>query len=162
MRDMIEQVCASCKNYFSSLQDCHYGAYAVEDGALIVPFPVDADYFRIWGKRTKNAATFKVESVEQLDSGAYAVKAEGLRDESFVGSVWLMFPPPDFLAICEDIAKWQAKYGKIDSPEMSPFQSESFSGTYSYSKMSGSGDNGSTGWEKAFKSQLNPYRRLRL
>lgn len=160
---MIEQVCAFCRNYFADLHNCHYGAYAVKDGALIVPFPVNADYIRIWSKQSKNCTTFKVTSAEPYEAGLYKVHAEGLRDEEFLGSVWLMFPPPDFIAICEAIEKWQSKYGGIDSPEMSPFQSESWNGTYSYTKKSGSSESGSeSGWAEAFKSQLKPYRKVRL
>lgn len=159
---MIEQVCAFCKNYFSGLHDCHYGAYAVKDGKLIVPFEVDSKYIRIWSKRSKNCTTFEVKSVEQPEAGLYAIGADGLQDEDFIGSVWLMFPPPDFIAIVEDIERWQRKYGKYDSPEMSPFQSESYAGVYSYTKKTTSGNSSESGWAAVFKTQLAPYRRLRV
>lgn len=158
---MIEAICAEIRNYFTERDDKHFGTFTVSDGALLLPFPVDTDYVRIWDSRL-NDGTYKVKSSTFTD-GKYRIEADGLRDETFDGAVWIMSPPKGFLDIVADIEVWEKKYGNVDGPAYSPFTSESFAGTYSYSKSEGSGDGkASGGWQKAFAERLNVYRRLRI
>ena len=157
---MIESICAEIRNYFTKRDDKHFGTFTISNGELLLPYPVTTGYIRIWDSRL-NDGTYKVESETHVD-GTYHVKAEGLKDETFDGAVWIMSPPKDFLAVVSDIEAWEKKYGNVDGPSYSPFTSESFAGTYSYSKSEGSGDGkASGGWQKAFAERLDVYRRLR-
>lgn len=59
-------------------------------------------------------------------------------------------PPSDFLAMCKEIAEWEAK-----AASRKGLASESIDG-YSYSVATD--PNGRSGFEAAFSSQLAPYR----
>lgn len=150
---MLGAVCAEIKNYFTYQGDKRIGDFAIEDGKITPHFDFPTDYIRIVGSH-RNDGVHKLTNGETTD----------LVDEGkFHGAVWIMSPPKDFLDLVDEIAAWEAKYGGIDSPLMSPFQSESFGG-YSYTKASFS--NGSGGglptWESTFASKLNQYRRIRV
>lgn len=152
---MISEVCHDLRNYFC--YDRIFGTFKIENGMLHFSDSdksldlVDNQYFRIVGSLF-NDAVWKWNS-EGI---------EGLTDEGeFLGSVWKMNPPKDFLALIADIETWQDKFGAVDGSANSPYSSESFGG-YSYSKSSGSGSNGSTSvtWKNAFASRLNTYRKI--
>lgn len=72
-------------------------------------------------------------------------------DETFVGQVWMLHPPDDFLKLCADIAAYDEK----NAP--GSFVSESF-GDYSISRATGTA--GTITWEQAFASRVAPYRRM--
>ena len=72
-------------------------------------------------------------------------------NETFDGCIWLLYPPRDFLALCEQIAEFETK------TPVGALQSESLEG-YSYSRASGK--NGLLTWQEAFASRLRPYRRM--
>lgn len=151
---MIGEVCSDIKNYFTYESDKHIGEFAVANGEIVPSFDIPTDYIRIVGSH-RNDGVHK-----RGDNGF------GLTDEeTFHGAIWVMSPPSDFIAIVGEIEAWQAKYGGVDSVNMSPFQSESFGG-YSYSKASGSmsGYVGSTipTWKDLFASRLNKWRRIRV
>lgn len=148
---MLDEICAYLKNYFCLKDDKIYGDFSVVNGAVTPSFNIlPGQYYRIIGS-VFNDGIHKAEDV--------------LTDEpSFHGAVWLMRIPQDILAIADDIAAWQKKYGDVESPNMSPYQSESFGG-YSYSKQSNyysSAESSAGTWKKAFASRLAPYRRIRV
>ena len=157
---MIEEICRELNNWFDrksdGTDDRYFGTFVISDGAIdlsetdIMP----NQYFRIVGSRF-NDGVHKYEP---------EVGAPTLTDETFSGAVWAMAVPPSVIALATEIEAWQAKYGTVDSPAMSPYTSESFGG-YSYSKASRSGSNGAdaaTGtWQGVFASKLNKYRKLR-
>ena len=157
---MINAVCAEIKNYFTKDKDKHFGTFTISDGFLILPYPVITEYIHIWDSML-NDGTYKVKSIKMIDGLCY-VEADGFRNEIFKGCVWVMSPPKDFIKLVADIEKWESKYGSVDGPAYSPFSSESFGGTYSYSKSSGSSGSESGGWRKSFADRLNAYRRLRV
>ena len=155
---MIGEVCHDIKNYFC--YDRIFGKFKVEGGKL--RFSDDTNktidlaenqYFRL-------AGSIFNDTVWQWHNDGI----EGLQDEGeFMGAIWKMAIPKDFLNLVADIEQWQAKYGAIDSPANSPFTSESFGG-YSYSKALGGGSDGSTSvtWQNAFASRLNKWRKILL
>lgn len=157
---MIEEICCYLNNWFDrksdGTDDRYFGTFVISDGAIdlsetdIMP----NQYFRIVGSRF-NDGVHKYEP---------EVGAPTLTDETFNGAVWAMAVPPSVIALTTEIEAWQNKYGTVDSPAMSPYNSESFGG-YSYSKTSRSGSNGgntTTGtWQDAFANRLNKYRKLR-
>ena len=102
------------------------------------------------------------EEAEQTEETPSEPPAEALVDEVFIGGVWLMAVPRDFLNLVADIEAWNDKYGGVDSAAQSPFSSESFGG-YSYSKgSSGSGSGGGAAitWQNNFRSRLNRWRKI--
>ena len=140
---MIERVCEHIHNYFSAGDDRRAGTYTIENGILALDHVVEGQYFRIVGSA--------------FNDGVYIQPADDLIDETFTGEVWAMKPPRDFLRTVEEIEAWEAKYGER---VMSPFQSENVIGVYSYAKAATGGASALTGWQAAFKSRLNQWRRL--
>lgn len=77
-----------------------------------------------------------------LNDGLYKYPAE-LQDEEFIGCVTLCAPPKDFVALVDEI--------KVYAQEKPPvFNAESFGG-YSRSNY--------IGWQDAYKSRLNTWRK---
>lgn len=152
---MIEEICRYLNNWFDSdgtgAQRRYFGLFTIADGNLDLS-DIGAQrgqYFRIIGS--------------VFNDGIYIYPAKSLRDETFDGAIWLMAIPKEVINIAREIEAWQEKYGSVDSPAMSPYNSESFGG-YSYSKSSGSSDNGVGGtgtWQGAFASRLNKWRKIR-
>ena len=143
---MLTELCAELKNYFlrDRNADIHYGEYTISGGSIDLPFLLDGQYFRIVGS--------------VLNDGVYQYPADGLADEEFTGAVWAMAVPPAVVALAADIESWNEKNADALA---SPYTSESFGG-YSYTKASGSSNNGSGGytWRDQFASRLAKYRRL--
>ena len=71
--------------------------------------------------------------------------------ETFDGCVWLLCPPRDFLALCQQVAEFEAK------TPVGALQSESLEG---YSYTSANGKNGVLTWQEAFAGKLRHYRRM--
>lgn len=119
------------------------GEFTVADGAIELPL-YDGQYFRIVGSH--------------LNDGVYTYPVEELKDETFNGAVYELRIPKELLGIVKEIEEWQEKNGAIAD---SPFNSESFGG-YSYNKGSTASDelSGLSGWQKAFNSRLEPWRKL--
>lgn len=139
---MLEQVLRHLNNWF--LVEIHEGTFTVENGSITLPFLLTNQYFRIVG------------SVFNDDLHQYP--AVDLTDETFTGSVWVLAVPKAVVALAEDIAAWQEKNGEA---VVSPYQSESFGG-YSYTKRSAGSDSGTlNGWQDAFRSRLNDWRKLK-
>jgi hypothetical protein len=143
---MLTELCAELKNYFLRDRDAdiHYGEYTISGGSIDLPFLLDGQYFRIVGS--------------VLNDGVYQYPAAGLADEEFSGSVWAMAVPPAVIALAADIEAWNEKNAEALA---SPYTSESFGG-YSYTKASGSSNNGSGGytWRDQFAGRLAKWRRL--
>ena len=85
-------------------------------------------------------------------SGDTLLDAAALPDEQFTGRVYELHPPNDFLALVAEISDYDEK-----NP-VGALQGESF-GDYSYTRA-GAGQPGTQGWQTAFRSRLDPYRRM--
>jgi hypothetical protein len=155
----ITEMCLECKNFFlkNGSKDIHSGAFTISAHTIApLDFLIPGQYFRVTGS--------------VLNDGVYQNTAEGLaslKDETFEGNIWAMAVPPAFLKLCEEIDEWQKKYGTADSNNMSPYQSESIAGVYSYSKASGggssnSGESTANNWQGVYKSRLNKWRRISI
>lgn len=139
---MLEQVLRHLNNWF--LVDIHEGTFTVENGSIALPFLQTNQYFRICGS--------------VFNDGLHLYPAVDLTDETFTGTVWVLAVPKAVVALAEDIAAWEEKNGESVA---SPYQSESFGG-YSYTKRSAGSDSGTlNGWQDAFKSRLNDWRKLK-
>ena len=163
MEKTLSILCNYLNNYFDRNRPRITGTISIADGKItnedFYTVIQDGQYYRI------------VESV--FNDGVHKYKASlsdsedtGLKDETFKGAIQLMAIPPEVIDLANDIEAWQAKYEGVDSPNMSPYQSESFGG-YSYSKASTSGGGVGSGgtsitWQSAFKARLNEWRKMKL
>lgn len=150
---MLDVICNEIHNYFTSDDDMWIGDFSVVNGAITPPFDIQENqYFRIVGSVFNDGVYKYTDDLRLID------------ENEFHGAVWLMKVPKAFLDLVAEIEAWQAKYGGIDSPAMSPYTSESFN-NYSYSKgasvSTGSGSSGGSTWQTVFAARLNPYRRIR-
>lgn len=116
-----------------------------------------------------SGAWYRIEG-SYLNDGLHlrGAEDEGLADETFDGTLYVLAVPKELLAVVDEIADWVTANAEARSKAASsPYQSESFGG-YTYtirSDLAGgssgsSGGGGLTGWQAAFRSDLNPYRRL--
>lgn len=152
---MLTEICAYLKNYFDFNMPKYYGRFIVNDGIIVSDTGEDmgilsGQYFRIIGS--------------VFNDGVYTQHDERLTNETFDGAVWLMAIPQSLVALASEIELWQNKYGGVQSPSMSPYNSESFAG-YSYSKSSGAGAGatartGATGWQSAYADRLIRWKKI--
>lgn len=139
---MLENVLRHLNNWF--LVEIHEGTFTVENGSIALPFLQTNQYFRICGS--------------VFNDGLHLYPAVDLTAETFTGTVWALAVPKAVVSLAEDIAAWEEKNGEAVA---SPYQSESFGG-YSYTKRSAGNDSGAlNGWQDAFKSRLNDWRKLK-
>lgn len=147
---MLTELLQYLKNWFH--RTTYYGEFTISNGnigkysngiAFVDNYLKDGQYFRIIGSA--------------LNDGVWKYPATELKDEVFEGAVWGLAVPPAVVALAEEIAEWQEKYGGTVS---SPFTSESFGG-YSYTKSAGNSVNGGgMSWKDQFASRLNPWRKI--
>lgn len=146
------ELCKELKNWFDRGQPKYFGTVVISGSTLSGKVSLqNGQYFRIVGS--------------VFNDGVFRYPCS-LHDETFDGAIWAMTVPPDVIALSEEIDKWKAKYGDIDSATMSPFQSESFGG-YSYSKgaisrsADGSGAINPNSWQAVFADRLKLWRKAR-
>ena len=138
---MLTEICAELHNYFEVPNGRHFGKFTISGGNIApLDFLQEGQYFRIIGS--------------VFNDGVYQYPATSLTDEVFEGAVWAMAVPPSFIALAAEIEE----YNRSDAGRASPYTSESFGG-YSYTKATDA--NGAPiGWQKAFASRLNKWRKL--
>lgn len=137
------EVMRYCRNFFPAYH-AYNDTWTIEGGVFDLPFLEADQHYLVEGS--------------SFNDGVYQNPASGLHDETFTGYITPLNPPPAFLALVERMTEWERKFGAVDSPSMSPYQSESFGG-YSYNKGSGSNGNATvTVWD-AFKNDLNRWRK---
>ena len=150
---ILEQVLYHIHNWFERES---MPVHTIDDNALpasITDRMLDGQWYRITGS--------------YLNDGLHQNPADDLTDEVFVGSVTLLAIPKALLAIVDDIEDWIALNDIAqDAALKSPYQSESFDG-YSYSirgdlaaNTTSGGSVGLSGWQAAFASRLNPWRKI--
>ena len=138
---MLTELLAEIRNYFEVPNGRHFGKFTISGGSIApLDFLQEGQYFRIVGS--------------VFNDGVYQYPATSLTDEVFEGAVWAMAVPPTLIALAAEIEDFNDNnYGKV-----SPYTSESFGG-YSYTKATDA--NGAPiGWQKAFASRLNKWRKL--
>ncbi len=138
---MLTELLAEIRNYFEVPNGRHFGKFTISGGSIApLDFLQEGQYFRIVGS--------------VFNDGVYQYPATSLTDEVFEGAVWAMAVPPTLIALAAEIKA----YNESDAGKTSPFTAESFGG-YSYTKATDA--NGAPiGWQKAFASRLNKYRKL--
>lgn len=144
----LSMICKELNNYFCEEKDKIRGKFCVSDGKLHPSVELlDGQYYAIF------------DSI--FNDGVHLYPDDLLKTEpEFDGAIIKMSVKPDFLDLVERIAEWREKNEAANSPNMSPYQSESF-GAYSYSKGSGeSGGGNAVSWKQQFKSELDEYRKM--
>lgn len=148
METLLDDVCDYLHNYFRIPGEIYVREWTVQDGGIECDFLQENQYFRVKGS--------------VFNDGVWQYPASGMTGETFVGEVWAMAVPPAVIALLSEIAEWQEKYGGASSPNMSPYQSESFN-NYSYSKASG-GQGGQpaspASWQDVFYGRLVRWKKL--
>lgn len=143
---MLTELCHELKNWFDRDQQKLYGDFEITDGKiddeLFTSRIQENQYFRIIGS--------------VFNDGVYQYSPDlTLKNEYFIGAIWLMAVPQEIVDLSNEIDTWMADYGQNVN---SPYQSESFGG-YSYSKATGA--NGSApSWQSTFASRLNRWRKI--
>lgn len=140
---MLEEILRHLNNWF--LVEIHEGTFTVENGSIALPFLQNNQYFRVIGS--------------VFNDGLHQYPAADLTDETFTGTVWALAVPKAILTLSNEIDEWQKKFGDTVA---NPYTSESFGG-YSYTKASGgkADTTAVTGWQDAFRNQLNAWRKLK-
>ena len=137
---MLTEICAELRNWFVVPNGVHLGTFTIKDGSISLPFLVSGQYFRIIGS--------------VFNDGVHQYPASDLTDEVFNGAVWSMAVPPAVIDLASEIEE----YNNSDAGKPSPFTAESFGG-YSYTKATDA-SGAPIGWQKAFASRLNQWRKL--
>lgn len=142
---MLEAVLTHLKNWFVVPCGVHEGTYTIENSTLKLSFLQNGQYYRICG------------SIFNDGLHKYGDTEDKLQNETFTGTVWALAIPKAVVELSAKIGEWQTKNGETVT---SPFTSESFGG-YSYTKATDTTTGAVATWETVFRSQLNPYRKLR-
>lgn len=152
---ILEQVLYHLHNWFGRASISATGC-TIADGALpasIASSMVEGAWYRIEGSL--------------LNDGLHKHPADDLQDETFDGTITVCAIPRALLNVVEEITDYIDATNESDAAVRGAiFQSESFGG-YTYSlkgdSRSGSasgGGSGLTGWQAAFRTDLNPWRKI--
>lgn len=131
----IDSVMRTCNNFFE--RGSKRGTFTIKGGRLTDEALLSAaPYIAIHGSAFHDGVTST--TVEALDD----------MDETFSGTVWLLYPPKSFIEIAERISKYN------DESPVDGKVSENF-GSYSFTR--GTGALGPITWQEAFLHELRPY-----
>ena len=150
---MLLQVCEFIHNYF--IADQRNGEYTISGGTVSLHFLQDGQRFMIAGSVLNDGMyTYHASGIRNDDDS----EAAGLHDETWAGTICALAVPPAVSALSGEIKAWVEENG---AASVSPYQSESVIGVYSYTKASGgSGAGGSVTWQDAFANRLNRWRKV--
>ena len=144
----ISELCHELNNYFDRGMSKFHGAVEIRNGHIVdTDFTAEIQpnqYFRIIGS-VFNDGVWKNDNKLELT------------DELFVGQVWLMAVPKDFIDLVDEMTAWEAENNKA---ALSPFNSESFGG-YSYTKSTAGNGGSGVNSLSIFKNRLNQWRKIR-
>lgn len=168
---MLEEILAHLHNWFPANGGKHTGTFKIVSGVLDVDFLRPGQYYRIRGSvfndglhraavpPSTSDGALSEEDLSAHEAAATSANVNGSatelseeKDEVFTGEVWALAIPARIISLAEEIAAWREKNPETDKV------SESFGG-YSYTRGSSSTTGAPGGWQAAFASRLNPYRR---
>lgn len=145
---MLEKILMHIHNWFrvqDKVNGIYPGKYAISDSSIELLFLRPGQYYRIMG------------SVFNDGLHRYRDEADKLTNETFDGAIWALAIPQAVLDLAKEIGTWQEKNG---AAAQGPYSSESFGG-YAYTKATDSVTGGAVTWESTFRTQLDPFRKLR-
>lgn len=168
---MLQEIMEYLNNYFVPIS-ADVVEYTIADGMISPSFGAeDGDRFLICGSRRNDGVYTWHDGVigndddervpPTVQGGQETIKAAGLRDETFAGTIRVCSVPPALLALSEEISQWVETYsGQLNSP----LASESFNG-YSYTLKSGGTRTGGMAakpitWRDQFRDRLERWRGL--
>lgn len=138
---MLEEILRYLKNWFVMPDGIREGRYAIEGGALALPFLQAGQYFRICESR--------------FNDGLHRYPATELTDEVFEGTVWALAVPKAVIELSGEIEAWQREHGASGA-----YLSESFGG-YSYTHAVNAKTGQAAGWQDVFRNRLGAWRKVR-
>ena len=149
---VLEEVLLHIHNWFVR-DSIEVSGCTVDDGELpasVTSGMLEGQWYRVEGS--------------YLNDGLHLHPATDLEDETFDGMISVLAIPKPLLRIVEEICDWtESNANALQKALGSPYQSESFDG-YSYSirsdLMPNSASGGLSGWQAAFASRLNPWRKM--
>ena len=136
---MLETILSYLHNWFPSKKQ--RGAFEIVSGALDADFIREGQYYRIIGSVFNDG----LHQMGDID--------DTLTDEAFDGEVWALAVPKIVVSLAERIRDYREKNPETDKV------SESFGG-YSYSRGAGADGSASGGWQAAFRSELNRWKKV--
>ena len=147
---MLQAICEYIHNYF--IRERFPATYTIAGGAISpIPELKEGQRFMIAGSDLNDGIyTYHLSGIKNDDDTAGA----GLADEVYSGAICGLSIPPQIIALAAEVSEWVEQYGDVI---YSPFQSESFGG-YSYTRASGSNNNGGTGaagWQEVFAGRMD-------
>ena len=162
---MLQEIMESLNNFFVPI----YGeekTYTIANGVISPSFGAeDGDRFYICGSRRNDGVYTYHDGVIGTDDderiqpatpgGEEEIKAAGLRDETFAGTIRLCSVPPAVLRLSGEIKTWVENNQAALS---GPFDSESFNG-YSYHRGTGKNGGAMTWRDTPMGKALEIYRR---
>ena len=140
MLQIVSALMRQCRNYF-------------ENGYIDGKFRISGNVLEdvSWANFVYISGSLYHDGVWEMCDGYLTGRdVSGLHDEEFVGRVWLLNPPPDFLDLCQSVKAYDEK-----NP-MSAIIRETFGG---YSREWANEMMGKTGAE-VFVNRLVPYRKM--
>lgn len=138
---MLETVLNHLHNWFPAQGAARAGTFVIVSGTLALDDVLDGQYYRIEG------------SVFNDGLHRRGDKSDVLTDETFKGRIIPLAIPKAVIELAEEIGEWNKNNPVSDKI------SESFDG-YSYARGSGSDGSASGGWQAAFRSRLNAWKKV--
>lgn len=138
---MLETVLNHLHNWFQIKGAARAGTFIIISGTLPLDHVLDGQYYRIEGS-VFNDGLHKCGDAE-----------DKLVDETFVGRIIPLAIPKAVIKLAEEIKEWDKNNPASDKI------SESFDG-YSYTRGSGADGSASGGWQAAFRTRLNQWKKV--
>ena len=139
---MLETILEHLHNWFPAKNGVHRGTFKIASGRLEADFLKPGQYYRVCG------------SIFNDGLHQYGEDADGeLRDETFIGEVWALAIPKAVQKLAGEIGEWVKNNPATDKV------SESFDGN-SYTRARGANGSAAGGWQAAFRSRLNAWKKV--
>lgn len=138
---MLETILGHLHNWFPVKGAARAGPFIIVSGKLLLPFLLEGQYYKIEG------------SIFNDGLHKYGDTDDQLMDETFTGRIIPLAIPKAVIKLADEISEWDKNNPVSDKI------SESFDG-YSYTRGSGADGSASGGWQAAFRSRLNAWKKV--
>lgn len=138
---MLETVLNHLHNWFPVAGGARAGTFIIVSGSLPLTNVLDGQYYKIEG------------SVFNDGLHKYGDAEDKLTDETFTGRIIPLAIPKTVIKLADEIKVW------CESNPVSDKISESFDG-YSYTRGTDGNGGASGGWQAAFRSRLNAWKKV--
>ena len=138
---MLETVLNHLHNWFQIKGAARAGTFIIVSGTLPLDHVLDGQYYRLEGSVFNDGLHRRGDAEDKLV------------DETFSGRIIPLAIPKAVIKLAEEIKEWDKNNPASDKI------SESFDG-YSYTRGSGADGSASGGWQAAFKTRLNQWKKV--